>query len=117
MENALIAGLDYERYWEYTYGEIIGYIKAYNKRKQDDMKTQATFCHAQANLIGMSVARLMDDKSKYPSLYESFPGLFKEEAAREEELRKEREWQLYKARIMEYSIANNSKRARMKEGE
>lgn len=109
--------MDYEKYWDMTYGEILLHIKAYNRRKTEEMKTQASLNHLLGDLIGASVARLLSKDAKYPTLFETYPGLFEEEARREEELRQEKEWQLYKARIMEYSMANNAKRQAMKEGE
>lgn len=85
------------------------HIKAYNRKRLDDMKLQATMNHSLANLIGLSVARIMDSKSHYPTLFEAYPTLFAEEAEREERIRQENEWKLYKARIMEYSMSHNKK--------
>ncbi len=43
------------------------------------MKQKAQFDYSLADLIGASVARVLDSGNKYPSLYEVYPHLFEEE--------------------------------------
>lgn len=117
LPNAMKAGVSYADFWDLTYGEIMLHIKVHNEVKVDELKAQAAQQHSLANLIGMSVARLMDKEAKFPTLYECYPELFAEEAKKEQEEMAEKEWKLYKARIMEYSMANNAKQKAKKEGE
>lgn len=112
----MIAGIKIDEYWELTYGEINMYIKAYNMRKEEELKQQLTVAHAQADLIGASVARLMDSNAKYPTLFDAFPDLFKQEKEQYDQLMAEKAWKIQLARLMEYSQSHN-KKWRAKEGE
>jgi hypothetical protein len=50
------------------------------------MKQQAQFDYSLANLIGASVARVLDSKNKFPELYDVYPGLFEEEIKEREQV-------------------------------
>lgn len=50
------------------------------------MKQKAQFNYSLADLIGASVGRLLDSNITYPTIYEAFPHLFKEEVEEQEEL-------------------------------
>lgn len=43
------------------------------------LKQQAQFDYSLANLIGVSVGRLLDGNIEYPTVYEVYPNLFEEE--------------------------------------
>lgn len=116
MPQAVIAGVKIDEYWELTFGEINMYIDAYNQKKEEELKQQLTVAHAQADLIGASVARLMDKNAKYPSLFDAFPGIFAKEKQQYDELMAEQAWKVQMARLMEYSQFHNNKR-KAKEGE
>lgn len=106
---AIEAGANPVSYWDMTYAEIRALIEAYQNRKQNEMRQQAIIAHAEANLIGISVARLMDNSAKYPSLEDAFPGLFsdmKEEIDKKREEAKLAEW---KAKFMSFADHNNRK--------
>lgn len=49
------------------------------------MKSQAQFDYSLADLIGVSVARLLDSKIEYPTLAQVYPYLFEEEVEEEEQ--------------------------------
>lgn len=55
------------------------------------LKQQAQFDYSLADLIGVSVGRLLDSGVKYPSIYEVYPHLFEEpkQAIPEEEIQSE----------------------------
>lgn len=50
------------------------------------MKQKAQFDYSLAELIGASVARIMDSGCQFPSIYEVYPHLFEEEKKAEEEV-------------------------------
>lgn len=89
LDNALYYGISEKDYWNMTYGEVIRAIKAKAKKEKDDYKARLTAEYSLANLIGVSVGRLLSKDTKMPSLYECYPELFKEEV--EEERRKAEE--------------------------
>ena len=71
--------MDIMQFWELTYGEIIMFVETYNERKRDEAQLQAKLIYQMSSLIttGTNVALNGGD---YPSLYETFPGLFEKEA-------------------------------------
>lgn len=48
-------------------------------------KQQAQFDYSLADLIGISVARVLDSGNKFPAIYEVYPNLFEEEKRQKEE--------------------------------
>lgn len=118
VPDALLAGLTFETYWDLTYGEILDVFRAYNKKQEEELKLRLTVAHAEADLVGSSVARLMDKNSKYPTLFDAFPEVFKEEKKAYDAAMEEKRWKLQMARLMEYSQAHNAKRQHLaKDGE
>ena len=53
------------------------------------MKQQAQFDYSLADLICISVGRLLENNVKYPTIYEVYPHLFEEEKATPEEQQSE----------------------------
>ena len=49
------------------------------------MKQQAQFDYSLADLIGVSIARIMDSGNSMPAIYEVYPSLFEEEKKAEAE--------------------------------
>ena len=64
-----------------------------------------------ADLIGASVARVISNKAKFPSLYEAYPGAFDEE--REAESKRQQDWRITKERLLQYTAAHNIKQKQM----
>ena len=104
---ALQVGISAYDYWSMTYGEIIDSIKAFKENERLRVREVAGFNYQLANLIGLSVARIMDKDAKYPSLKESFPNIFDDLIENDEPI--QQDWQIAKARLMEYAEANNKK--------
>lgn len=106
LPTALQCGVKIFEFWDLTYGEIILIINAHNANLKAKMQQEAALNHQHANLIGLSVARLMDKNAEYPSLYEAYPNLF-------EELKPQpvvEDWQIIKDRLMRYADAHNQKK-------
>lgn len=97
-----------------TYGEIVDIINVYNKKQKQDLQREASMDYQLANLIGMSVGRLMDKKAKMPPLEEAYSSLF--DRKDEDGKPKQQDWRIFKARMMQYANSHNAKQ-RKKEGE
>ena len=91
-DKALECEMDEDKFWNSTYGEVVRYIMAYNNKLKSDIKMQLRSAHLTADLVGISVARLLDSNVKFPSITEMYPELFAEEA-KELEAVKEKERQ------------------------
>ncbi len=106
-EQCLIIGMSHEEFWNATYGEIVDIIKANNKRQKQDLQKQASLDYQLANLIGISASRMLDSKTEMPPLEKAYPSLF--EQKEEESKPKQQDYQLMKARLMQYAQSHNAK--------
>ena len=88
-----------------TFAEILRRMESYKRKMDMRMKEQAQFNYILADLIGISVARVLDKDVKYPSIEKVYPALFPvDEAKKEQELT-----DLSVARFMQYANAHNEK--------
>ena len=108
LPPALQAGINITEYWYLTYSEIKITIDAHQANRKLHIREQASLHHSLANLIGISVSRLMNDKAEYPTLEEAYPGLFSDTVVAEEPV--QQDWRLAKARLLQYAEANNKKK-------
>jgi len=60
--------------------------------------------HRLADLIGLSVNRLINKNATFPSLSEAYPHLLEEGRS------EKKDWRVVKQRLLQYAEANNSKR-------
>lgn len=68
-------GLQESQFWEMTVVEVQRYIEGYVWR----LKQQAQLNYSLADLIGISVGRLLSKDVEYPTIAEAFPTLFEKE--------------------------------------
>lgn len=103
---ALQCGIGAREYWELTYGEIVDTIEAYNAIEKRRTQESAALVHQLANLVGISVSRLVDKDAKYPELHEAYPTLFE---VPEPQKPVQQDWRIAKERLMRYAQAHNKK--------
>lgn len=105
LQPAINFGLAEESFWDMTLAEIQRYIEGATWR----LKSKAQMDYALANLIGMSVGRLFDNKASMPSIEEVYPTLFEIEKAKEEP--KEDDIMLKSQnRFMEWALRHNARK-------
>lgn len=114
LTNCLDLGISEDDFWDSTYGEIIRLAKSINNRESNRLKEKAIFDLKLADLIGISVARLLSKETKLPTLEEAYPNIFnlspEERSAQEEK----RHLEQMRARLLEYASWHNDKMARKK---
>lgn len=71
------------------------------------MKQQAQFDYSLANLIGLSVSRLFDNNSQFPSIEDAYPNLFEEELI--EKQKEDQATQKSVNNFMAFAMAINAK--------
>lgn len=103
---AIECGISHWDFWELSFGEISLLISVHNKKEKQRIQEQATFNYSLANLIYISVARLMDKNAKYPPIEEAYPNLFDSVEVQP----KQQDWRIAKERLMKYAEAHNKKR-------
>jgi hypothetical protein len=106
LQPSINLGLDEERFWEMTVAEIQRYMDGAIWR----MKSQAQFDYSLANLIGVSVARIMSNDVSYPQIEEVYPDLFEDEI-KEKRRQKEEELKINNSvnNFMAFAMKHNSK--------
>ena len=65
--------LSRQEFFQSTLKEVIQCVEAYKTQQQNKLEEQAFFSWQTANLIGISVARLLSKDAKYPKLEEAYP--------------------------------------------
>jgi hypothetical protein len=106
LQPAINVGLDEERFWNMTVAEIQRYMDGAIWR----MKQQAQFDYTLANLIGVSVARIMSNEVNYPQIEEIYPELF-EDIIKEKQRQKEEEVIINKSvnNFLAFAMKHNSR--------
>lgn len=94
-----------------TVAEVVRYSEGAVWR----LKTQAQFDYALADLIGVSVARIMSSDVKYPTIEEVYPYLFTIEIEENKQAEKMDETSVN--RFMEFALRHNAKRRQGDENE
>lgn len=113
LQPAINLGLLESTFWEMTPAEVERFSKGAVWRLQ----SQAQFDYSLANLIGISVGRIMGGNN-YPTIEEVYPDLFQEQlTAQNKELKEQKEEEIRmtnsKNRFMEFALKHNAK---MKKG-
>lgn len=88
-----------------TVGEIIFAIECYNERTREEYKKDLALNYALAQNIAVAVSANLSGQ-KAPSLYETYPDLFREE----QPLQEDKTWMLYKEQFIDFAQAHNKKR-------
>ena len=105
-------GLPEREFWEMTVAEIQRYMEG----AKHQMKLKAQMDYMLANLIGISVARVVSKDATYPPIEKVYPSLF--EAPSQEELEQEEEQkQITNStnRFMEFAMKHNANFRKNKE--
>ena len=73
LVQCLAIGLSRQEFYQSTLKEVVQCVEAYKTQQQNKLEEQAYFDWQLANLIGVSVARLLSKEAKYPKLEEAYP--------------------------------------------
>lgn len=96
-----------------TYGEVERAIESKRRVQEREAKEKASYDYILGNLIGISVARVYNEDTKYPEIYDVYPNLFDKEKIEAE--RYQRTMELSAQRFMTFAKSFNDKFAE-KEG-
>lgn len=86
----------------------VGEIERYSEGAVWRMKSEAQFNYILADLIGISVARLMSKEVKYPDIKEVYPSLFNNDIKVEDEVEDRTEASVNN--FMEFALKLNAKK-------
>ena len=73
LVDCMSLGMTENDFYNSTLSQVVRFVEAHHKQKEQEMEQLAFFDWQLANLICMSVGRLMSKNAKYPSLEEAYP--------------------------------------------
>jgi hypothetical protein len=106
LPQAILSGIPANKYWTFTFGEIIDTIQAVNNKRQEEAKEQIAKDYNMATMISSFVSYRLNGK-QIPKLNELYPGLFQEQ-------QQEDNWQIQKEMMIDYAIRVNKQRSKNK---
>ena len=72
-DRCMSIGMREEDFYNSTLAQVTRYVESYNKQQEEQLQEKAYFDYQLANLIGMSVARLLSKDAKYPTFEKAYP--------------------------------------------
>ena len=106
LEQCMSIGMREEDFYNSTIKQITRYVESYNKQQENQLQEKAFFDYQLANLIGMSVARLLSKDAKYPTFEKAYPFINKEAKT---EVDEEWEMEVQHNRLREWAEQINKK--------
>ena len=85
LVQCMSIGMTEEDFYNSTIKQINRYVESYNKQQENQLQEKAYFDYQLANLIGMSVARLLSKDAKYPTFEKAYPFINKDANAEVDE--------------------------------
>lgn len=73
LGQCMSIGMREEEFYKSTLAQVTRYVEAYNKQQQSELQEKAYFDYQLANLIGISVSRLLSKDAKYPEFKKAYP--------------------------------------------
>jgi hypothetical protein len=98
-----------------TYLEISTFIKAYNKRERYSQQLKASMDYKLADLISTGIGSLLSKEVTFPTLFESYEGVFDKELEAElknKQLEQRQKEQVERIKAMVLSHSNDYKNVR-----
>lgn len=107
LNNALDYGISEEAFWNMTFAELDRLVASKKRMEKYRAQERATYDYILAATIGRAFAAGMDNKAKFPEIYEVYPSLFDREER--ENQKKEQSNQLSALRFKQYADFHNKK--------
>lgn len=109
LDTALDYGISEKDFWEMTIAEIDRATKSIARVRKIEAQEQASYYYILANLIAKGVAKVLGDKSDYPTIEEVFPSLFADTVAEREAAVEEHRMNLSALRFRQFAQTYNKK--------
>ena len=109
LDDALTIGISEFDFWEMTVAELSRASKAKVKIQKQEAQEKATYDYIQAQLIIKGVAKVLGDKSSFPTIEEAYIGLFDDVKAEQEAKIQEQKMNISAIRFKQYANFHNKK--------
>ena len=106
LVQCMSIGMTEEDFYNSTLAQVTRYVESYNKQQENQLQEKAYFDYQLANLIGMSVARLLSKDAKYPTFEKAYPFVNKDAKA---EVNEEWEMEVQHNKLREWAEQINKK--------
>lgn len=107
LTTALDADIPEQVFWEMTLGEIQRAIESKSRLLKRQAQERASYDYIQATLIVKGVAKVLGDKSAYPTIQEVYPTIFDDIIKQQEEKATERRMELSALRFRQFAHTYN----------
>lgn len=107
LEQCMSIGMREEDFYNSTLTQVTRYVEAHNKQQENQMQEKAYFDYQLANLIGMSVARLLSKNAKYPEFEKAYP--FINQSSKSKETDEDWQMEVQRNRLREWAEQMNRK--------
>ena len=108
LDNALDYGITEEQFWNMTFSEIHRAVKSRIRVLKLQSQEKASYDYILAQLITKGVARVLGDKSDYPTIEQAYQGLFDDVIAQKEAKIQEQKMNLSALRFKQFAQSYNS---------
>ncbi len=112
LQQCMSIGMREEDFYNSTLAQVTRYVEAHNKQQANQLQEKAYFDYQLANLIGMSVARLLSKSAKYPEFSKAYPFINQDQS---KEVDEEWEMEVQRNKIREWAEQMNKKIDKTKE--
>ena len=106
LVQCMSIGMREEDFYNSTIKQVTRYVEAHNKQQENQLQEKAFFDYQLANLIGLSVARLLSKDAKYPTFEKAYPFISN---AQPKEVDEEWEMEVQHNKIREWAEQMNKK--------
>ena len=106
LEKCVSIGMREEEFYHSTLAQVTRYVESYNKQQENQLQEKAYFDYQLANLIGMSLSRLLNKNAKYPEFRKAYPFI---KSDTEKEVDEEWEMEKQHIKLMEWAEQMNKK--------
>lgn len=106
LAHCMSIGMKEDEFYNLTLNQVTRHVEAYSKRQENQLQEKAYFDYQLANLIGVSVSRLLDKDAKYPSFEKIYPFA---KGSHEKEVDKEWEMEVQRNKLREWAEQMNQK--------
>ena len=109
LNTALDYGITEKDFWEMTIAEVKRATESIARVRKIEAQEKASYYYTLAGLISKGVAKVLGDKSDYPTIEEVFPSLFADMTAEREAASEEQRMNLSALRFKQFAQTYNKK--------
>ena len=108
LDRALDYGITEDQFWDMTFAEIERAVNSKVRILKLQAQEKATYDYILAQLITKGVSKVLGDKSDFPSIEETYPGVFDDVIAERKAKAEEQKMNLSALRFKQFAQSYNS---------